>query len=146
MRKNILPLLTLTIILVLSTVIFAQDAQTSPDKKDVGDLTVTIDGFKNDKGDVRVALTNSKENYKSKTKDAFRKEFTPVKNRKAELVFKNIPFGKYAVRLFHDKNRKEKWIRISLECRKKPMGFQITPVGRWDHLTMRRLNLILRKI
>jgi uncharacterized protein (DUF2141 family) len=131
MRKKIFFTMTLTFILVLSTVILAQNAQkTTVGKKDVGDLTVVIDGFKNDKGDVRVALSNSKKNFKSKDRDAFRKDFARIKDRKAKLVFKDIPFGEYAIRLFHDKNGNGKLDKNFLGIPKEDYGFSNNTGGK----------------
>ncbi len=65
-------------------------------------LTVLISGLSNDKGNVRVALFSSKDNYDNEI--AVRKAIAEIKNRSAKIVFQNIPFGVYAVKFYHDEN------------------------------------------
>jgi uncharacterized protein (DUF2141 family) len=98
---------TLLIICVftLSTVILSQDKQTAGQKhiqKKSGNMLVRITGFDSSKGDARVALCNSPENYQGAS--PFRYAIEKITNRKVELTFENVPFGEYAVKCFHDEN------------------------------------------
>lgn len=68
-----------------------------------GKLIITFDGLNSDKGTVKVALTNSKENYKDH-KNPFIGLTVPISNRKAIAEFDDLPFGEYAVKAFHDED------------------------------------------
>jgi uncharacterized protein (DUF2141 family) len=68
-----------------------------------GDLTVVISGFGNDKGVVRIALSDTKEDYEAKDQ-AFRGEQTKVTNDTAIWTFEKIPFGEYAIKTYHDED------------------------------------------
>ena len=94
-------------------------------QEDKGNLTIVVIGFKNDNGDVKVALSNSAEDFGSKEKDAapFRADSAPIKDKKAEIVFNDLPFGEYAVRLFHDKNGNGKLDTNFLGIPKEDYGF-----------------------
>lgn len=91
MKKLILPL---GILILFPFIIRAQE---------VGSLKIKIDGFKNDNGCVRVALANSPENY-SAHKDVFRGASVGITGGQAVCVFDDIPYGEYAVKVFHDEN------------------------------------------
>ena len=69
-----------------------------------GVLTVVVNGLKSSNGVVRIAVSNSKESYETKGAKAFKSSIVDIKNRKAEVVFDNIPFGEYAIKLIHDEN------------------------------------------
>ncbi len=65
------------------------------------DLSIHITGFDNSKGVAKVALVNSKENYKADT---------PFKGFNFEIINNEViktitlPYGEYAVKVFHDEN------------------------------------------
>lgn len=67
-------------------------------------LTVKIDNIKNNKGTIQIALCNSEENYSSRGEAGYRADSAFIKKKKTEHTFKNIPYGTYAVKIFHDKN------------------------------------------
>ena len=84
---------------------FSQNAQGDGTK--TGTLTVLIDGFNSDKGAARIALCSSIEGYKSDDK-AFRREAVRISDRKAEWAFRDLPFGEYVIKVFHDENGNNK--------------------------------------
>ncbi|MBX9772082.1 MAG: DUF2141 domain-containing protein, partial [Candidatus Obscuribacterales bacterium] len=77
-----------------------------------GSLVVHVTGLKNNNGSVRVAMFNSESSYTSDKftgESAFRKEIIPIKNNSAEYTFANLPFGDYAIKLFHDEDNSGKF-------------------------------------
>jgi len=75
---------------------FAQNSKT-------GNLTVIVTGIESNEGVVKIGLYNSRENYEGKEKP-FKGLKVTIENRKAIGAFENIPFGVYAVKLYHDEN------------------------------------------
>jgi uncharacterized protein (DUF2141 family) len=69
-----------------------------------GTILLTVVGLHNDNGDVKVGLFNSAESFTGKTKDKFGGAIIKIQNKKAQYVFPNVPFGEYAIKLFHDEN------------------------------------------
>lgn len=75
---------------------------------DQGTITVHVTGLRNDKGVVRMALFNSAASYtnsrgpKGNTQGAFMKGAAPVKTSECTYAFENVPYGEYAIKLFHD--------------------------------------------
>ncbi len=77
-------------------------AQTEEDKN-TGSLTIVRTGLENDDGEVLITVSNSRENYESDN-PAFIGMKVKIENRKAEYTFEELPFGEYAIKLFHDEN------------------------------------------
>jgi len=68
-----------------------------------GILTVVVTGLENENGHVPIAVSNSRENYESND-SAFIGVKVKIENKKAEYTFEELPFGEYAIKLFHDEN------------------------------------------
>lgn len=68
-----------------------------------GRLIINFDGLRSNEGTVKVAITNSKENYKDH-KNPFIGLTIPISNKKAVAVIEDLPFGDYAVKAFHDED------------------------------------------
>ena len=83
----------------------AEDAHTSHNQ--TGNVTVQLTGFENDQGTVKLCVCRSEEEYTGKTKE-FCTASAELKSKKAEWVFKNMPYGRYSIKAFHDKNGNSK--------------------------------------
>jgi uncharacterized protein (DUF2141 family) len=64
-------------------------------------LTIEIDGFNNDNGQLVLGVCNKKENF---LKEFAYGDVVKIVNKKAKVVIKNLPSGEYAISLFHDVN------------------------------------------
>lgn len=93
---------TVAFILLLVTTISAQD--TADTYRKTGDLIFIVSGLRNNNGQIRIALSDSKENYETKGAEAFREIIITIEAQKAKGVFKDIPLGEYAIKLIHDEN------------------------------------------
>ena len=83
-----------------------------------GSLTLVVPGLASNEGKVIIALFDSAEGFEKE--GAFvRSAFVEPENRGAVWTFGDLPFGEYAVRLFHDENGNEKldtnWVGIPKE-------------------------------
>ena len=83
-----------------------------------GSLTLEVPGLASNEGKVIIALFDSAEGFEKG--DAFvRSAFVEPEDRAAVWTFGDLPFGEYAVRLFHDENGNEKldtnWMGIPKE-------------------------------
>ena len=68
-----------------------------------GVIKVIVDGCPGDQGMVKIALVNSEEGYKDSSR-AFLTKAAPVQHGRAMHDFKDVPFGEYAVTVYHDAN------------------------------------------
>ncbi|MEJ2507744.1 MAG: DUF2141 domain-containing protein [Ignavibacteriaceae bacterium] len=125
MKRLPLSLTLLFICLVmLSTVIFSQEEQSTGQS---GDIIVRITGFDSNDGEVRVALYNSNDNYQSTT--PFVRAAEKIVDHKVEFTFKDIPFGEYAIKCYHDENLNGKMDRNSMGIPVEAYGFSNNAVG-----------------
>ena len=74
-----------------------------------GDLKMTVSGLKSSNGQVKFDLDDSALTFKPQkvSKPSFVQGKAPVSENKAEFIFKNIPCGEYAIKLYHDENMNE---------------------------------------
>ncbi len=64
-------------------------------------LTIEVDGFDNDNGQLVLGVCNKKEKF---LKEYAYGDIIKIKNKKATVIIKNLPSGEYAISLFHDVN------------------------------------------
>jgi uncharacterized protein (DUF2141 family) len=83
----------------------AEETHASSDQ--TGTITVQLAGFENVKGTVKLCLCRSGDEHKGKTPE-FCRVSADIKDRKAEWVFKNMPYGRYSIKVFHDENGNSK--------------------------------------
>lgn len=88
-------------ILTMSIVFFQQAAAAG---KTAGDITVDITGFKSSGGIVKLALVNSRESFDSDDIAPFMGEKARIDDGRASCTFRNVPYGEYAVKFFHDRS------------------------------------------
>jgi len=78
-------------------------------------ITAYISGIRNDKGMILAALFCKEKGFPDGYKGC-RRSAAKISNRKATIVFKNVPKGVYAVSVIHDENNDRKletnWIGI----------------------------------
>lgn len=77
-------------------------------KQTNGSLTVTILNFRNNQGQVSVALYNREEGYPKSPDKALKIVTAPISNKKSVIVFESLPPGEYAISVFHDENKNGK--------------------------------------
>jgi uncharacterized protein (DUF2141 family) len=92
-----------------------------------GTLTVEIKGIKNVKGDIRVALYDLKENFL--TDQLYKGKVEKVNGESALVQFTNLPFGAYAISVFHDENENGKLDTGLFGIPKEPYGFGNDSMG-----------------
>ena len=91
-------ILTSTVLLLFQFTV----AQTVNDEKS-GKLTIVITGLENDNGEVLLALSNSRKNYEGDN-ESYLGFKVKIKNGNAECSISELPYGEYAIKLYHDEN------------------------------------------
>ncbi len=96
------------IILVLSLMVTLFIGLSAEESASKGDILVKITNIKiSQKGNLFLAIYKGEENFKGKN-NSQAEIIIPVKDKECNHLFKNIPYGNYAIALFHDKNGNEK--------------------------------------
>jgi uncharacterized protein (DUF2141 family) len=67
-------------------------------------LTLELSGLRNTEGLLRVALFDSAEGYPGDSSQAIRSASLPITAIPQLVTFEDLPFGSYAVAVFHDEN------------------------------------------
>ncbi len=114
------------LLLILITFQFAYAQKTK--NKNIGTLTVIITGLENNTGVVRLGLYNSKDNYEGKGK-AYRGEKDSIENKQATFIFYALPYGKYAIKVYHDENSNGMIDRDSFGIPTEAYGFSNNASG-----------------
>lgn len=123
MRKDI----CFGLILFFIFISFAVFAESAADKN--GNITVVIEKLKNNKGTADIALVNSTESFNSDALQPFMGAKAEIENGCAEYVFKNVPYGEYAVKFFHDENGSGKLDKGLFGIPKEEYGFSNNAVS-----------------
>ena len=87
-----------------------------------GDLTIVVGGLTNDRGQVIANLFREGDDV-MKIEKAYLHAREAVSGNRAQLVFRNLPYGKYAVSMFQDENGNGTLDHNSLNFPAEPLGF-----------------------
>ena len=86
-------------------------------------LTVKVEKLQNSKGVVQFALYNKDGSIPDEQyKNYYKIQTTNIESGKADITFKNLPKGKYAINILHDENKNGK-IDKGLILPKEGIGF-----------------------
>jgi uncharacterized protein (DUF2141 family) len=88
---------------------------------ETGTITVVATGAASERGTVLIQLANSAEDYRDDT-GAFRFAEVKPEGGRATATFEDVPYGDYAVKVFHDENDNKK-MDIGLRGPKERYGF-----------------------
>jgi len=98
--------------------------------KEKGTIRLIVVGLRNSNGNVRIALNNSDKTFRQRRKKGLeysdttvRSVIVKVENKRVEYIFSDIPFGDYAIKLFHDENGNENLDTSFLGLPKEDYGF-----------------------
>jgi len=122
--KSLKFLITLLIITLTGNAI----AQTEKEENNSGDFFLTVVGFESDEGKAMIALFNSEEAY-SENGEKFKYVTADIKDSKAEWAIEDLPFGEYAIKLYHDENENRKLDRNMLGIPSETFGFSNNATG-----------------
>jgi len=121
---------------------FSSLGQVSQEK---GEVLVYVYNIKNSKGNVKAALFKGVESYESKKATPLAKSRAFIQNGKALITFKDIPYGEYTIKVFHDENDDVKvntnWIGIPTEG----FGISNNAIGTFGPLSYEKAKFNLKQ-
>ena len=123
--KSLILILVFLMLVPLST-IPAQNGNS--ESAESGKLIVIVDGFDNDDGKAMIGLFNSEENY-AESGNQFRRTMSEISDSKVEWIIEDLPFGEYAIKLYHDENENGKMDRNMMGIPKEDYAFSNNATG-----------------
>jgi uncharacterized protein (DUF2141 family) len=104
-----------TLLLAIAAVALGGEQEKPP----TSEVTVTVSGLRNDRGDVLLSLFRSKDGFPEDASKAFRTFQVSSSTKGVKAAWPKIPYGTYAVAALHDENRNRKldkgWFGIPKE-------------------------------
>ncbi|AHM62526.1 hypothetical protein D770_21385 [Flammeovirgaceae bacterium 311] len=91
-------------LLMLAGVLLLTTAFTPQEHNETYSIIVKVEGTRNSKGVVRVALFNTEKGFPTDGQKAFKNISAPAKEGVVQLTVNNLPAGRYAISLLHDEN------------------------------------------
>ncbi|MCK5598367.1 DUF2141 domain-containing protein [bacterium] len=124
MKKLVLLPLLLIVLYLGSTLLFAES------EKAAGTMTVSISNLKNTRGFIMLALCSNEDQYTEDSVKPFRTIRQKIKGNVEIIILEDIPFGTYAIKVFHDENSNKKLDRNFLKIPKEGYGFSNNTKGK----------------
>jgi uncharacterized protein (DUF2141 family) len=99
--------------------------------KSLATLQVQVSNISDNQGVVRIALYNNPEAFSEKndaSPHAFKRGIASINQRnQAVYTFKNVPYGTYAIKLFHDENNSGQFKKNIFGKPQEGFGFSNNP-------------------
>ena len=108
------------IILIGTTLVLSSLALASMAQVDSGSLTVQITGMKSDEGHLVYAMWSGSEGWLES--NTVREGTSPISAGGSTLKFDDLPYGEYAISVYHDKNDNGKLDTGMFRIPKEPLG------------------------
>jgi uncharacterized protein (DUF2141 family) len=74
-----------------------------------GTLTVKVTNIRSTKGEIEFALFNKSDGFGTDVTKAYKRIRGKITNGTCDISFDNIPYGQYAVEIYHDENDNNKF-------------------------------------
>lgn len=121
--------ISLSFAMLFGTLLHAATPETSPPVSGFGRIKVELLGVRSEKGDLRIALFDSKRGFPGKFERASARGVVAALSR--VYVFEQVPYGSYAISVTHDENRNGKLDANFLGIPKEGVGASNNPKARF---------------
>ena len=103
-------------------------------------LRLTVTGLRNEKGYVLVSLFREGVGYPDDAGKAFKKGKAVITNKKAVILFTDVPAGSYAIAILHDENNDQQMNKTALGLPREGYGFSNNVMGAFGPPSYRRAS------
>ena len=103
-------------------------------------IRLTVTNLRNDKGFVLVSLFKEGQGFPDKAAQAFRTDKVAIFNRKAILIFPDLPAGSYGISILHDENNDQQMNKNGLGLPKEGYGFSNNVIGAFGPPSYKRAS------
>jgi uncharacterized protein (DUF2141 family) len=102
----------------------------SAEEGTTGTLEIVVSGLDSDRGLLVLALMDSAKAFAGDT-HALRSDSVSVENGQASVTFRGLPYGRYAIKAYHDENSNGKLDTNLVGFPKESFGFSNDAMGRF---------------
>lgn len=103
-------------------------------------IKVDVTNLRSNNGFVLVSLFKDGAGFPDNSDKAFRRIKLGINDRKATVVFTDVPPGQYAIAILHDENNDQKMNKNSLGLPKEGYGFSNNVIGAFGPPSFRRAS------
>ena len=125
----------------ISTLLFVFLTQFSVNTTDYGKLVVAIDGIKEAKGEMIIAIFNNETDFLKK--EYLNQSIKIDIDGNAKAVFENLPKGNYSISVIHDKNSNGKLDKNFFGIPIEGFGFSNNKMGKFGPPSFEECNIQL---
>lgn len=136
--------LFLSAVLVFLLIISGLFAQEEAGSAQSGKLIVRVKGLRNNSGDVKIGLFNNRESFEGKS-EKLKGAILPIREGMAIWEIDSLPFGEYAIKLFHDEDGDDKLDRNFIGLPKEQYGFSNNAKGRFGPPKYEKAKFLFRQ-
>ena len=108
------------------TILFALVCLISAASAQAYELTVNIKNVRSSRGNIKIALFDQANGFPGNNEVAVRTEIVEIVDFTAQVTFRGLVDGEYAVSLFHDENNNNR-LDTRFRIPREPMGFSNNP-------------------
>ena len=119
-----------SLLLLISTSLFAQEISYPEREASISTFELTVEGISEEKGEIRIAVFDSEETYNDK-ENPLHAVVVEVKGDKITWKQDSLPYGNYAIAVYHDKNVNGELDSNLLGIPKEAYGFSNNARGRF---------------
>ncbi len=112
-------------------VAFASDAQPQPEPGH-GMLLIEVVGLRGSEGTIRAALWDAGTGFPSEVEHAWRRATAKITDAESHVQFEGVPYGRWAISLYHDENANEELDRNFLGIPTEGFGASNNRGGRFS--------------
>lgn len=98
----------------------------------VNSLSLVIENLHSDAGNVHLAIYDEEEQFAKSLKPFRLKIYKAPATRRLEVQMDSLPFGRYALAIYHDENGNGDLDKNLLGIPKEPYGFSNNPRAKWS--------------
>lgn len=129
------------ILICFSVSVHAQEI-TSDSVLQVSQFTLMVEGIQEVNGEVRIAMFDAEHKY---PEDPIHAIILPVHSSIVKWTLQDLPFGEYAIAVYHDKNKNGKLDSNLLGIPKEDYGFSNNARGRFGPASWKDASFSVQK-
>lgn len=107
-------------------------------------IRLTVTNLRNDKGFVLVSLYKEGQGFPDQVSLAFKTDKVAIYNKRAVIIFPDLPDGNYGIAILHDENNDARMNKNALGLPKEGYGFSNNVIGAFGPPSFKRASIAFK--